>query len=121
MQVEKPNLSNLQQVTFSNYKSTNTYKVLIGTSPSGIITFVSKLYARSIILDKELTHCSRIMYLLQPGDSVMADSGFDIQDELALQGVRLFIQLFLKGKSLLSESELVETRRIASARINVEL
>ena len=58
VQVDKPNLSSLQQVTFSNYKSTNTYKVLIGTSPSGIITFVSKLYARSIILDKELTQCT---------------------------------------------------------------
>ena len=50
------------------------------------------------------------MYLLQPGDSVMADSGFDIQDELALQGVRLNIPPFSKGKSKLSESELVETR-----------
>ena len=61
------------------------------------------------------------MYLSQPGDSVMADSGFDIQDEIALQGVRLIIQPFLKGKSQLSESELVETRRIASARFHVEL
>ena len=83
--------ASLQQVTFSNCRSTNTYKVSIGISPSGIITFVSKLYARSIILDKELTRCSRIMYLLQPGDSVMAYSGFDIQDELALQGVKLNI------------------------------
>ena len=37
------------------------------------------------------------MYLLQPGDSVIADSGFDIQDELALQGVNN--PPFLKGKS----------------------
>ena len=92
--------------------------MLIGISPSGIITFVSKLYAGSIS-DKELTRCSGIMDLLQPGDSVMANRGFDIQDDLALRGVRLNISPFLKGKSQLSESELVETR-IASVRIHVE-
>ena len=81
--------------TFSNYK--NTYKLLIGISSSCIITFVSKLYAGSIS-DTELTHCSGIMDLLQSGDSVMADHGFDIQDDLALQGVRL---KFLQGKSQL--------------------
>ena len=41
VRVEKPGLPNLQQATFSNYKNTNTYKVLIGISPSGVITFVS--------------------------------------------------------------------------------
>ena len=70
--------------------------MLIGISPSGIITFVSKLYAGSIS-DKELTRCSGIMDLLQPGDSVMANRGFDIQDDLALRGVRLNISPFLKG------------------------
>ena len=93
--------------------------MLIGISPSGIITFVSKLYAESIS-DKELTCFSGIMDLLEPGDSVMDDRGFDIQDELALCGVRLNIPPFLKGKSQLSESKLVETRRIASVRIHVE-
>jgi len=119
IRVEKPSLPQLQQVTFSNYKSTNTYKVLVGISPSGVITFVSNLYAGSIS-DKELTRCSGILELLEPGDSVMADRGFDIQEDLALLGVGLNIPPFLKGKLQLSESELVETRRIASIRIHVE-
>jgi len=119
IRVEKPGLPMLQQATFSNYKSTNTYKVLVGISPSGVITFVSNLYAGSIS-DKELTRCSGILGKLEPGDSVMADRGFDIQEDLALLGVGLNIPPFLKGKSQLSESELVETRRIASIRIHVE-
>ena len=45
----------------------------------------------------------------------MADRGFDIQDDLALRGVKLNILPFLKGKSQLSE-----TRRIASVRIHVK-
>ena len=84
VRVEKPGLPSLQQVTFSNYKNTNTYKELVGISPSGIITFVSKLYVGSIS-GKELTRCSGIMDLLQSGDSMMADRGFDIQDDLALE------------------------------------
>ena len=50
----------------------------------------------------------------------MADRGFEIQDELTLIGVRLNIPPFLRGKTQLSEEELVETRRIASVRIHVE-
>lgn len=119
IRVEKPSLPMLQQATFSNYKNTNTYKALVGISPSGVITYVSNLYAGSIS-DKELTRCSGILDLLEQGDSVMADRGFDIQDDLTLRGVRLNIPPFLKGKSQLSESELVETRRIASIRIHVE-
>ena len=50
----------------------------------------------------------------------MADRGFDIQDDLTLRGVRLNIPLFLKGKSQLTESKLVETRQITSIRAHVE-
>ena len=60
------------------------------------------------------------MDLLEVGDSVMADRGFNIQEELALLGVRLNIPPFLRGKKQLSSNELVETRRIASLRILVE-
>ena len=50
----------------------------------------------------------------------MADRGFDIEEDLALLGVRLNIPPFRRGKEQLSEHELVETRCIASLRIHVE-
>ena len=117
--VEQPAIPELQQLTFSSYKNHNTYKGLIGISPSGAVIFVSSLYPGSIS-DKELTHQSGLLDLLEVGDSVMADRGFDIQEELALLGVRLNIPPFLRGKKQLSSNELVETRRIASLRIHVE-
>ena len=101
------------------FKNTNTYKALVRILLSGVITFISKQYAGSIS-DKELTRNSGMLDLLEPGDSVMADRGFDIQDDVALLGVRLNIPLFLKGKSQITEKELVETRWIASIRIHVE-
>ena len=117
--VQKPALPDLQQMAFSNYKNSNTYKVLIGISPAGAITFISDLYAGAIS-DKELTKQSGILQLLEIGDTVMADRGFDIQDDLTSLGVKLNVPPFLKGKKQLSPQEMIETRWIASARIHVE-
>ena len=119
MFIETPSLPELQQMTFSSYKNHNTYKALIGISPGGAITFVSKLFPGSIS-DKELTRKSGLLDLLQSGDSVMADRGFDIQDDLTLLGVKVNIPPFLKRKKQLDEGEMIETRRIASLRIHVE-
>ena len=117
--VETPALPELQQMTFSSYKNDNTYKVLIGISPGGAITFISKLYPGSIS-DQMLTRKSGLLDLLEKGDSVMADRGFNIQDDLTPLGVKVNIPPFLKGKTQLEPDELVETRRIASLRIHVE-
>ena len=117
--VEKPSVPEIQQRTFSSYKNHNTYKGLVGISPGGAITFVSRLFPGSIS-DRELTRQSGFLQLLDPGDSIMADRGFNIQDDLTPLGVRLNIPPFLKGKSQLEENELIETRRIASLRIHVE-
>ena len=66
--VEQPALPELQQITFSNYKDHNTYKGLIGISPSGVVTFISDLYFGSIS-DKELTRSCGLLDLLEAGDS----------------------------------------------------
>ena len=117
--VERPSLPELQQVTFSSYKNHNTYKALVGISPGGVVTFVSKLYSGSIS-DRELTKKSGLLDLLERGDTVMADRGFTIQDDLTPLGVCVNIPPFLKGKEQLDGEELIETRRIASLRIHVE-
>ena len=89
-----------QQMTYSSYKNHNTYKALVGISPGGAITFVSKLYLGSIS-DLMLTKKSGLLELLEKGDSVMADRGFNIQDidDLTPLGVKLNIPPFLKGKT----------------------
>ena len=106
-------------MTFSSYKNSSTYKALVGISPEGVITFVSSLFPGSIS-DKELTRQSGILDLLEPGDSVMEDRGFNIEEDLLLRGVQLNIPPYLRGKVQLSGTELIETRRIASLRIHVE-
>ena len=81
--IEAPSLPELQQMTFSSYKNRNTFKGLVGISPGGAVTLVSSLFPGSI-MDKQLTRRSGLLELLERGDCVMADCGFDIQDDLTL-------------------------------------
>ena len=102
-------LNYVQQLTFSLYKNHNTYKGLIGILPTGAVVFVSDLYPGAIS-DKELTWRYGILDMLDKGDAVMVDRGFDIEEDLILRGVRLNIPPFLRVKQQLNQAELVETR-----------
>lgn len=118
--IEQPKNPEAQQLTFSTYKNHNTLKALIGISGDGVINFVSTLEGGSVT-DRDLTVRSGILEKdWTKGDVLMADRGFEIQDDLAPLGVKLNIPPFLKGKSQFDEEELVETRRIAKYRIHVE-
>ena len=54
------------------------------------------------------------------GDSVIADRGFLIEDDLKHYGVKLNIPAFLKGCDQLTSAEVKESQTIASVRIHVE-
>ena len=88
--VEQPDLPELQQMTFSNYKNDNTFKGIVGISPDGVVIFVSPLFP-GCISDKDLTRRCGILDILEPGDSVMADQGFDIEEDLILRGASAFV------------------------------
>ncbi|XP_064462131.1 uncharacterized protein LOC135372454 [Ornithodoros turicata] len=109
----------LQSARFSNYKSTNTFKGLIGMSPDGTVTFVSNLFPGSIS-DKECVRQSGFLSLpFNEGDIVMADKGFKIQEMLDDIKVLLNTPPFLT-RGQFSEAEVQETQEIASLRIHVE-
>ena len=79
--IERPSSLLNQACTFSNYKNRNTVKVLIGVTPSGAISYVSQSFEGSIS-DKKLVELSGLLQMLEPGDEIMADKGFLIQDLL---------------------------------------
>ena len=91
---------------------------MIGISPRGDLTFISELYAGNTS-DKQLTNDCGILKLLEPGDAVMADRGFEIADDFPL-GVALNIRPFLGEQERFSEEDEIKTRRIAKHRIHVE-
>lgn len=71
-----------QSSTYSTYKSHNAVKGLVAIAPNGALTFVSDLYGGHCNDKVIVEHCG-ILQLLEDGDSLMADRGFEIQDLLA--------------------------------------
>ena len=68
-----------QNVTYSSYRGMNSLKVLTGVVPNGVLTYISNLYLGSIS-DKEIVQQSGFLQHFVPGDLILADRGFLIQD-----------------------------------------
>ena len=83
-----PSSFRAQSQTYSQYKSHNTAKGLVGISPSGMVTFGSRLYGGHVS-NKAITQSCGLIEL--EGDVVMADRGFDVQDLLVEKRVILNI------------------------------
>ena len=105
--------------TFSSYKHHNTVKVLIGITPQGTISFVSKAWGGRTS-DKFLTENCGMLNKLLPGDLVLADRGFTIQENVMFQRAELAIPAFTRGKDQLDPVDVEKTRGIANVRIHVE-
>lgn len=114
---EKPSSMENQRLTYSSYKHHNTWKVLVGVAPNGVITYVSQAYPGSVSDKKIVEHCE-VLKQMVPGDLVLADKGFLIK-ELLPAGVHINIPPFLTTPQF-TESQVLETQRIARARIHVE-
>ena len=105
-------------MTWSSYKHWNTAKLLLGITPTGVVSFIPPLWTGSI-RDKETVKQSGLLKLLEGGDTVMADKGFLIRDLLALKKVHLFSPAYCRGPRL-SVKGTTHTRRVASLRTHVE-
>lgn len=70
--------------------------------------------------DKYITRECGILWKLLPGDIVLADRGFDIEEDVAMFQASLKIPAFTKGVSQLSPLEIEKTRKLANLRIHVE-
>ncbi|KAK6180859.1 hypothetical protein SNE40_008835 [Patella caerulea] len=117
--IQRPTNLKSRCETFSNYKSHNTAKYLVGISPHGQIMFISKAFGGRAS-DKFIVEKSGFLNYLLPGDEIMVDRGFTIDDLLFPLRVKLNIPAFTKCKPQLSARDLTSTRRIARVRIHVE-
>ena len=116
---ERPVAFQARASTYSYYKKHNTLKVLIAVAPTGAITFISKAWTGRVS-DKVITQKCGFLDHIEYGDVVLADRGFNIQDDLAVIGARLEIPSFTKGKTQLSKAEVEKSRRLSRVRIHVE-
>jgi len=116
--IDKPKNPIAQQATFSTYKNCNTLKVLVGGSPSGLISYVSEAYGGSTS-DRQIVERSNLLDICERNDSVMADRGFNVQDIFAPKGVAVNIPAFLKGNHLRGVT-IMNDRKLASKRVHIE-
>ena len=78
--------------------TTNTIiHLLFGIAPCGASTFISKLWSGSTS-DRKIVQESVLIDLLEKGDHLMEDRGFNIRDLLTRRGVKLNIPPFSKGR-----------------------
>ena len=128
LRIQTPSSLLRQSQSYSSYKSTNTFKSLIGVDAKGGIIFVSQLYTGSIS-DKEIVIRSGFLNTLKDkltvgeilsSDAVMADKGFDIGDELNKVNLHLNIPPFLQNQSAFSEGDVIKTQTVAQHRIHIE-
>ena len=61
-----------------------------------------------------------LLQKLIPGDTLLADRGFDISESVGFYCCRLEISAFTKGKRQLEGITVEQTRNIANVRIHVE-
>lgn len=119
VRMQKPSSLVAQKHTFSHYKYANTMKCLVGATPDCYVSFVSAMYGGSTS-DRAIVQQSAVLDLLEPGDGVMVDKGFKV-DDLLPQGVSLHIPPFrVPGEAQMSARDVEATQNVASARVHIE-
>ena len=97
LKIEVPSALQKHSESYSSYKSHTTSKYLFGVDPKGGIMLISQLYGGSIS-DKQIVQRSGCLDVLDKkvmvheinkGDAIMADEGFDIQNDLKKLGFNL--------------------------------
>lgn len=117
--IERPRSMDLQAETWSDYKKHNTIKLLVGITPNGHISFLSKVYGGRAS-DVYITRKSGFYSLLDPNDVIMADRGFQIQEDLMLHHAELEVPPGAQGNRQMTRAKVKKTKVVANLRIHVE-
>lgn len=117
--IKKTGKPTAQQVTYSSYKNRNTLKALIGITPGGLTSYITPAYGGSAS-DRILVERGDLPQNCDPGDSIMSDKGFNVQDIFAPFNIQVNIPTFLRKKNQLSTRAIINDRKIACKRVHVE-
>lgn len=120
--IDRPKKLSARCKVYSNYKKHSTVKVLIGCTPNGSISFLSKAWGGRAS-DIDIVRHSRFIEpnMHHPHDQILADRGFTLKDDFAaLCSAELITPAFTKGKKQLSAKDVEVSRQLSSVRIHIE-
>uniref|UniRef100_A0AAV2J7E1 DDE Tnp4 domain-containing protein n=1 Tax=Knipowitschia caucasica TaxID=637954 RepID=A0AAV2J7E1_KNICA len=103
---------------FSSSKQRTTMKALLAVTPNGAVCFVSDLYGGSASDDHIFEKCG-ILQHIEPGDVLLLDKGFSVQDLLQSRQATAQTPTFLRQRANPKAAEKT-TMRVAQARVHVE-
>lgn len=120
IEIQKPHNSQRQAQTWSQYKSANTIKYLIGSTPNGYISFVSKGFGGRIS-DKALVEKSGFIDWIPHNALIMADRGFkEIEALLTIKNVKLLRPPSVLASTKPTKDDVIKTKVVASLRVHIE-
>ncbi|XP_066917038.1 uncharacterized protein [Clytia hemisphaerica] len=117
--IQTPKDLELQAATWSEYKHHNTVKFLISTTPNSFITFVSEPYTGRIS-DKAITNDTGFLDTVPSHTRIMADKGFNIQDECVARLIHFLVPPGRRGSAQMTPNEVKTTTQVGKLRILVE-
>ena len=111
--IQEPTNPGGQVLTNSSNKE--TCKIMIGVTPAGNISFISKPYS-GVVSDLNIFQQSDLTKLLEPGDAIMVDRGFLI-DEVCAVNRGKYIKPS-KDKKQVTKADSIVTSKIG--RVHIE-
>jgi hypothetical protein len=109
----------LQAASFSTYKGCNTNKYLISGTAQGSVNYISPSYGGKVS-DKHIVQDCDYLQNLLPGDTVLADRGFLVAEDIGQFEAQLLIPAFKGKRSQIDGKETEDTRELANRRIHIE-
>ena len=103
--------------TYSNYRKHSIVEFVVGIILTGVICFLSLCWGGRVS-DEKLTRCSGLLNLIEPGDVILADRGFHIAHDVAIQEAKRVISE--ANSSYLSMYEVKLSWQMAHVHIHVE-
>ena len=93
--------------------------MLIAITPQGTISFISQAWGGHAS-DKFITEHSGFLDVLSPGDLILADRGFTIEESVGLYCAKVCIPPFTRGRKQLTRHEVDWSHEISHVRVHVE-
>lgn len=83
-------------------------------------SFVSSVYGGSTSDRQIIERSTELLEKFEPGDSVLADKGFDVEDILAAYRITLNIPTFFRKGHQITPEILAKDRKISSKRVHIK-